>query len=79
MYYKADSKFDLPRGFIILLLRSEIIRSSVKNDAMFDFFPFLLVRLMAEIAYDAETADLSYSFDADCFGYIFQIYLFSFF
>ena len=46
---------------------------------MFDFFPFLLVRLMAEVAYDAETADLSYSFDADCFGYIFQIYLFSFF
>lgn len=68
LLYKADSLFDLPRGFIILLLRSSMIRSSAKNDAMFDFLPFLLVRIMAEVAYDAETADLHYSFDADCFG-----------
>ena len=45
-----------------------MIRASVKNDAMFDFLPFLLVRIMAEVAYDAETADLHYSFDADCHG-----------
>ena len=68
LLYKADSQFDLPRGYIILLIRSEIIRQSVKNDAMFDFFPFLLIRLMAEVAYDAETADLHYSFDSDCHG-----------
>lgn len=68
LLYKADSQFDLPRGYIILLIRSEVIRQSVKNDAMFDFFPFLLIRLMAEVAYDAETADLHYSFDSDCHG-----------
>ena len=65
LFFKADSTFDLPRGFIILLIRSDIIRENPKNSAMFDFFPFILARLMAEIAYDAETADLTYSFDAD--------------
>ena len=69
LFFKADSKFNLPRGFIILLIRSDIIRQSPKNDAIFDFFPFLLVRIMAEVAYDAETADLHYGFDSDCHGF----------
>ena len=73
LFFKADSKFNLPRGFIILLIRSDIIRQSPKNDSIFDFFPFMLVRLMAEVAYDAETADLNYSFDSDCYGLKVQV------
>ena len=68
IFYKADAVFDLPRGFIILLIRSDIVRQNAKNSSIFDFFPFMLVRLMAEVAYDAETADLHYSFDSDWYA-----------
>lgn len=35
---------------------------------MFDFFPFILTRVMAEVAYDAETANLDYEFTASEHG-----------
>ena len=64
LWFKADEKFGLPRGFIGLLLRSEQARLDAKKNAMFDFFPFILTRVMAEVAYDAETANLDYEFSS---------------
>ena len=70
LFFKADSRFNLPR---VLLIRCDIIRKNAKNSSIFDFLPFALVRLMAEIGYDAETADIKYSFDADSHGFEIQI------
>ena len=68
LWFKADEKFGLPRGFIALRIRSRLARESAKNNALYDFFPFILTRVMAEVAYDAETANLDYEFSASEHG-----------
>ena len=73
VWFKADDQFKLPRAFIRVLISSELPRRNAKNNAMFDFFPFILSKVMAEVAYDAETALLGYSFKSGEQGFRIQV------
>ena len=69
IWYKADEKFKLPRAFISLHIRSNLPRQSAQSNSLYDFFPFILTRVMAEVAYDAETANLDYEFSSSEHGF----------
>ncbi|CAG5099428.1 Oidioi.mRNA.OKI2018_I69.XSR.g16523.t1.cds [Oikopleura dioica] len=68
LWFKGDGQFKLPRAFISFIIRSHLPYENAKNKAMYEFFPFILIRTMAEVAYDAETALLHYSIDPDTSG-----------
>lgn len=68
LWFKGDGQFKLPRAFISLIIRSRLPYENAKNKAMYEFFPFILIRTMAEVAYDAETAMLDYHFNPETSG-----------
>lgn len=68
LWFKGDGQFKLPRAFISLIIRSRLPYENAKNKAMYEFFPFILIRTMAEVAYDAETAMLNYHFNPETSG-----------
>lgn len=68
LWFKGDGQFKLPRAFISLIIRSHLPYENAKNKAMYEFFPFILTRTMAEVAYDAETAMLNYHFNPNTAG-----------
>ncbi|XP_048364559.1 nardilysin-like [Sphaerodactylus townsendi] len=60
LWYKRDNKFLIPKAFICFHLVSPLIRLSATNMVLFDTFESILIHNLAELAYEADLAQLEY-------------------
>ncbi|XP_071954430.1 nardilysin-like [Antedon mediterranea] len=73
VWYKSDRKFKIPKGFIYVYLKSELVNQSAMHLCLFDFFVTLLEHNMNEVAYNAEAAELNYSFRTEETGLVIRM------
>ncbi|TSK53703.1 Nardilysin [Bagarius yarrelli] len=60
LWFKKDTKFKIPKGYIRFNLITPLIQESPENLVLFDLFVNILAHNLAEPAYDADVAQLEY-------------------
>ncbi|XP_060100309.1 nardilysin-like [Heteronotia binoei] len=73
LWYKTDNKFGVPRAYICFHLVSPVIQHSAKNTVLFDTFVSILTHNLAELAYEADVAQLEYKVVAKEHGLVVRV------
>ncbi|XP_076076518.1 nardilysin-like [Mytilus galloprovincialis] len=63
IWYKKDSKFCVPKGYIHVHLMSPVTYKTLENATMFDIYINLLTQILNEVTYSAVMADYDFSID----------------
>ncbi|PVD22973.1 hypothetical protein C0Q70_16233 [Pomacea canaliculata] len=64
MWYKKDSKYKLPKGFIMLHLITPVVSRSVVNAALCDLYLYIIQQNLQESLYPATLAGYEFSMEA---------------
>nr|XP_056710677.1 nardilysin-like [Euleptes europaea] len=73
LWYKKDNKFTIPKAFVCFHLVSPLIRNSATHMALFDTFESILTHNLAELAYEADLAQLEYKIEAKEHGLVIRV------
>ncbi|XP_015277075.1 PREDICTED: nardilysin-like [Gekko japonicus] len=73
LWYKKDNKFIVPKAFICFHLVSPVIQFSATNMVLFDTFISVLTHNLAELAYEADVAQLEYKVVAKEHGLVVRV------
>ncbi|KAL8181795.1 UNVERIFIED_CONTAM: hypothetical protein K2H54_029439 [Gekko kuhli] len=73
LWYKKDNKFIVPKAFICFHLVSPVIQFTAKNMVLFDTFVSVLTHNLAELAYEADVAQLEYKVVAKEHGLVVRV------
>ncbi|XP_043555138.1 nardilysin-like isoform X1 [Chiloscyllium plagiosum] len=73
LWYKKDTKFQIPKGYIRFHLISPHIHKSPENLVLFDLFVNIVAHNLAEPAYEADVAQLEYKLVAEEHGLIIKV------
>lgn len=68
LWYKKDTKFKIPKGYIYIHLMSPVGYRSLENVALFDIYINLVTQLLSEEAYPAVMANSDFSIDGHATG-----------
>ncbi|XP_022087201.1 nardilysin-like [Acanthaster planci] len=77
LWYKRDTKFNTPRGYIIFHLVTPLVYASPENLVLFDFLASILEHNLSEIGYEADAAQLEYRFKTEETGLVMKMYGFN--
>ncbi|XP_038056169.1 nardilysin-like [Patiria miniata] len=77
LWYKRDTKFNSPRGYLIFHLITPLVYASPGNLVLFDFLASILEHNLSEIGYEADAAQLEYSFKTEETGLVMKMYGFN--
>ncbi|XP_078264664.1 nardilysin-like [Rhinoraja longicauda] len=73
LWYKKDTKFQIPKGYIRFHLISPHIHKSAENLVLFDLFVNIVAHNLAEPAYEADVAQLEYKLMAEEHGLVIRV------
>ncbi|KAK5623448.1 hypothetical protein CRENBAI_014232 [Crenichthys baileyi] len=73
LWYKKDNKFKIPKAYIRFHLISPIIQETPDNLVLFDLFINILAHNLAELAYEADVAQLEYKLMAGEHGLVIRL------
>ncbi|XP_072919120.1 nardilysin [Hemitrygon akajei] len=73
LWYKKDTKFQIPKGYIRFHLISSHIHQSAENLVLFDLFVNIVAHNLAEPAYEADVALLEYKLVAEEHGLVIKV------
>ncbi|CAL8284270.1 unnamed protein product [Lota lota] len=73
LWYKKDTKFNIPKAYVRFHLISPVIQQSAKNVVLFDLMVNILSHNLAEPAYEADVAQLEYKLQAGEHGLVLKI------
>ncbi|XP_041064399.1 nardilysin-like isoform X1 [Carcharodon carcharias] len=73
LWYKKDTKFQIPKGYIRFHLISPYIHKSPENLVLFDLFVNIVAHNLAEPAYEADVAQLEYKLVAEEHGLVVKV------
>ncbi|KAJ4939412.1 hypothetical protein JOQ06_028861 [Pogonophryne albipinna] len=73
LWYKKDDKFKIPKAYIRFHLISPVIQQSAKNVVLFDLLVNILGHKLAELAYEAEVAQLEYKLSSGEHGLVIKV------
>merc|ERR1712226_1034811 len=72
LYFKPDFTFNLPKGDMRLIIRSEKFnhQNNPRNQALYKLLPTFLIHIATADLYDANTAGFSYKYSAQVEGLV---------
>lgn len=73
LWYKKDNKFKIPKAYIRFNLISPMIQKSPENLVLFDLLVNILAHNLAELAYEADVAQLEYKLVAGEHGLVIRL------
>ncbi|XP_033967327.1 nardilysin-like [Pseudochaenichthys georgianus] len=73
LWYRKDDKFKIPKAYIRFHLISPVIQQSAKNVVLFDLLVNILGHKLAELAYEAEVAQLEYKLSSGEHGLVIKV------
>ncbi|XP_069794757.1 nardilysin-like [Narcine bancroftii] len=73
LWYKKDTKFQIPKGYIRFHLISPHIHKSAENLVFFDLFVNIVAHNLAEPAYEGNVAQLEYKLVAEEHGLVIKV------
>ncbi|CAH1774132.1 unnamed protein product [Owenia fusiformis] len=73
LWYKKDSKFKVPKAYIHVHLISPVVNKTALDAVLLDLFILILEQNLAEVAYAADVAELSYSFKPTDIGLVVKV------
>ncbi|KAJ8039795.1 Nardilysin [Holothuria leucospilota] len=73
IWYKRDTKFKTPRGYIYFHLITPVVNENKTNLVLFDFMVSILEHNLSEVGYDADVADLQYIFKTEETGLVMKV------
>lgn len=73
LWYKKDTKFEIPKGYTRFHLISPNIHKSSENLVLFDLFVNIVAHNLAEPAYEADVAQLEYKLVAEEHGLVIKV------
>ncbi|XP_067893239.1 nardilysin-like isoform X1 [Heterodontus francisci] len=73
LWYKKDTKFQIPKGYIRFHLISPHVHKSPENLVLFDLFVNIVAHNLAEPAYEADVAQLEYKLVAEEHGLVIKV------
>ncbi|XP_067391576.1 nardilysin-like [Emydura macquarii macquarii] len=73
VWYKKDNKFKIPKAYIRFHLISPLIQQSAKSVVLFETFVNILSHNIAELAYEADVAQLEYKLVSGEHGLVIRV------
>ncbi|XP_064624973.1 nardilysin-like [Lineus longissimus] len=73
VWYKKDEKFKFPKAYYSFHLITPAVNRTPKNRVLFDIYMCLLKHNLADVAYDADVAQMDYTFKALETGMIIEV------
>ncbi|XP_078074685.1 nardilysin-like [Mustelus asterias] len=73
LWYKKDTKFQIPKGYIRFHLISPQVHKSPESLMLFDLFINIVAHNLAEPAYEADVAQLEYKIVAEEHGLVIKV------
>ncbi|XP_074858420.1 nardilysin-like [Carettochelys insculpta] len=73
VWYKKDNKFKIPKAYIHFHLISPLIQQSTKSVVLFETFVNILSHNLAELAYEADVAQLEYKLISGEHGLVIRV------